>query len=143
MNYLLETEDLVQVFSLVNNYLDPGGVFVFDMNTRYKYEQLLAENTFAENREEGSFIWENTYDPDSRINAYDLTLYIEETEGLYQRFQEEHLQRAYDLEEIQAALETAGMEFVQALDADTMDSLRETTERMYVIAKERGKNKNP
>jgi SAM-dependent methyltransferase len=143
MNYLLETEDLVQVFSLVNNYLDPGGVFVFDMNTRYKYEQLLAENTFAENREEGSFIWENTYAPDSRINAYDLTLYIEETEGLYQRFQEEHLQRAYDLEEIQAALETAGMEFVQALDADTMDSLRETTERMYVIAKERGKNKNP
>ena len=76
MNYILDWEDLVQVLRLVNNYLDPGGVFIFDLNTPYKYRELLADNTFAEEREESSFIWENFYDEEERINEYDLTLFI-------------------------------------------------------------------
>ena len=51
LNYILEEEELREVFALVNNYLDPGGLFVFDINTPYKYKELLAENTFAETRE--------------------------------------------------------------------------------------------
>jgi predicted TPR repeat methyltransferase len=142
MNYILDKTDLKQVFSLVNNYLDPEGVFVFDMNTRYKYEQILGENTFAENRPEGSFIWENTYDASTGINAYELTLYIrqEDSEELYERFEEEHFQRAYGLSEIRECLRDAGMVFLNALDADTMGELTDTTERMYIIARESGKN---
>ena len=56
INYILEEDDLREVFSLVNNYLDPKGMFIFDLNTRYKYEQM-GETTIAENREEASFIW--------------------------------------------------------------------------------------
>ena len=78
MNYITEEADLLQVFKLVNNYLDPGGLFIFDLNTEYKYRELLADNVIAENREEGSFIWENYYDEESRINEYDLTLFIKE-----------------------------------------------------------------
>ena len=61
INYILEEDDLREVFSLVNNYLDPKGMFIFDLNTKYKYEQM-GETTIAENREEGSFIWENYFD---------------------------------------------------------------------------------
>lgn len=78
MNYITDLEDLTQVFRLVNNYLDPNGVFIFDMNTPYKYEELLADNTFAEVRDESSFIWENYYDEEERINEYALTLFIRE-----------------------------------------------------------------
>jgi len=60
MNYILEEEELLTVLRLVNNYLDPGGVFIFDMNTEYKYKELLGETTICENREEGSFIWGKT-----------------------------------------------------------------------------------
>ena len=56
INYILEEDDLREVFSLVNNYLDPKGMFIFDLNTKYKYEQM-GETTIAENREEASFIW--------------------------------------------------------------------------------------
>ena len=70
LNYILEEEELKKVFALANNYLDPGGIFVFDVNTPYKYYELLAENTFAETREEGSFIWENYFDEDEQINEY-------------------------------------------------------------------------
>ena len=62
MNYMLEYEDFVEVLRLANNYLDPGGVFIFDLNTIYKYKETMGETTIAENREEGSFIWENFYD---------------------------------------------------------------------------------
>lgn len=82
MNYLTEEEDLAQVFKLVNNYLDPGGIFIFDMNTVYKYETLLGDRTIAENREDGSFIWENCYDPESGINEYALALFLKREDGL-------------------------------------------------------------
>lgn len=139
MNYITGEEDLLQVFRLVNNYLDPGGIFLFDMNTVYKYEHLLADNTIAENREEGSFIWENYYDPGEGINEYDLTLYIRDEDGRYRRFEETHYQRAYPVERVLELLKEAGMEVLQVLDADTLEIPVEETERVYIIAKEQGK----
>lgn len=85
LNYITEEEDLLQVFRLVNNYLDPGGIFLFDMNSVYKYKEILGEQTIAENREDGSFIWENEYDETSGINTYDLTLFIQREDGLYEK----------------------------------------------------------
>ena len=139
MNYILEEEKLLQVFSLVNNYLDPGGIFIFDMNTLYKYREVLGETTICENREEGSFIWENFYDETEQINQYDLTLFIQEENGLYRRYQETHLQRGYEAETVRALLERAGMEFIGMFEAFTKEPVKETSERIYFIARERGK----
>ena len=83
MNYITSEEDLIKVFQLVNNYLDPGGLFIFDMNTEYKYKNLLGDATIAENREDCSFIWENYYDEENRMNEYNMTIFVkaeEETE---------------------------------------------------------------
>ena len=93
--YELRVEDLLSVFRLVNNYLDPKGIFIFDLNTIYKYEELLGDATIAENREESSFIWENTYYEEDRVNEYDLTLFIREEDGRYQKYEETHYQKAY------------------------------------------------
>ena len=139
MNYILEEEDLLQVFKLVNNYLDPKGIFIFDMNTRYKYATLLGETTITENREEGSFIWENYFDEEEDINQYDLTLFIREEDDLYRKYEETHLQRVYDLDRVKALLKEAGMEFVAAYDAFTKEPVKEDSERIYIIARENGK----
>ncbi len=141
LNYILEEEELLAVFELVNNYLDPGGVFIFDMNTLYKYREILGENTICENREEGSFIWENFYDEEEQINQYDLTLFIKEpgSSSLYQRYEETHFQRGYDLRKIKELLQQAGMEFIDAFDAFTREPARDDSERIYVIAAEKGK----
>lgn len=140
MNYILEEDDLREVFRLVNNYLDPAGIFIFDLNTLYKYRELLGETTISENREEGSFIWDNYYDEKSGINEYDLTLFIREDEQLYRKYEETHYQRCYDLETIRRLLAEAGMEFVAAYDAFTRESVKEDSERIYVIAREHGKH---
>ncbi len=139
VNYLTEYEELVQVFSLVNNYLDPGGVFVFDLNTPYKYREILGEQTIAENRAEGSFIWENYFDEEDRVNEYDLTLFIREEDGRFQKFEETHYQRSYTLGEVRQAILEAGMEFVTAYDAFTKEPPKEDSERIYIVAKEKGK----
>ncbi len=139
LNYILEEEELLQVFRLVNNYLDPGGIFIFDMNTPYKYESLLADNTFAENREEGSFIWENYFDVESGINEYDLTLFVKDDDNRFMRFVEEHYQKNYPVRQVCALLQKAGMELVAVYDGYTKNPLREDSDRMTVIAREKGK----
>lgn len=139
VNYITEEEELVEVFRLVNNYLDPGGIFLFDFNTLYKYEELLGERTFAENRHEGSFIWENYYDEESRINQYDLTLFIRQKDGLYEKYEETHWQKAYTLEDMKRLLKLAGMEFITAYDGYENRPADEQSERICVIARECGK----
>lgn len=136
INYILEYNDLVQTFSLVNNYLDPGGIFIFDMNTAYKYETILGEKTIAENRPEGSFIWDNYYDSATMVNEYALTLFIREEDGRYRRQEEFHYQRAYSLDLVRQALWEAGMEFMAAYDAFTRNDPLPYSERIYILARE-------
>ena len=67
-NYITDRDELRHVVELVNNYLDPEGIFLFDMNTVHKYRDLLGDTTIAENRDEGSFIWDNSYDEEEGLN---------------------------------------------------------------------------
>ena len=141
MNYIMDLEDLTEVFRLVNNYLDPGGIFVFDLNTEYKYRELLGDSTIAEDREDCSFIWDNQYDQEEKVNIYDLSLFVKEEGELYRKYHETHYQRAYSLEQVKAAITAAGMEFVAAYDAFTENEPGAESERIYVIARENGKKK--
>ena len=135
LNYITEEEDLLQVFRLVWNYLDPDGVFFFDMNTIYKYKEMLGETTIAENREEGSFIWENYYDPEEQLNQYDLTLYVQDEDDRYVRFEETHIQKAYALERVLELLQQAGLKAEQIFDSDTGEAVMETTGKFCVVAR--------
>lgn len=136
LNYLLTEEDLLTTFRLVNNYLDPHGIFIFDFNTVYKYEEVIGDTTIAENREECSFIWENFYHEEEQINEYDLTIFVKEESEMFRRFTETHYQRGYTLEQMIKLVEAAGLEFVRALDADTKGEVGAESERVYVIARE-------
>ena len=141
VNYIDEEEDLTEVFRLVNNYLDPGGVFIFDFNTLYPYREILGDRTIAENREDCSFIWDNYYYEEERINEYELSIFIREKENLFRRYEETHFQRGYTLDEMIRMIKDSGLEFVTAYDAFTREAPKEDSERIYVIAREKGKIK--
>lgn len=143
LNYLLQQEELLQVFRLVNNYLYPGGIFIFDFNTVYKYGQVIGDATIAENREDCSFIWENYYDPDTEINEYDLTVFVREKgqEELFRRFTETHLQRGYTLAQMTGLVREAGMTVILAMDADTHGNVTPESERIFLVAGECGKSR--
>lgn len=78
VNYITEPDELEEVFRLVNNYLDPKGIFLFDFNTVHKYRDVIGDSTIAEDRGVCSFIWDNRYYEKEQINEYDLTLFITE-----------------------------------------------------------------
>ncbi len=137
INYLLSDEDIEDTFSLVENYLYPGGIFIFDFNTIYKYETVIGDTTIAENREDCSFIWENYYYEEEHINEYDLTVFVrdEEKKDRFYRFKENHYQRGYTLEEMERFVRNAGMEILLSLDADTHGKPGKESGRIYILAR--------
>lgn len=140
LNYITEKEELTEVFRLVNNYLDPGGIFVFDFNTVYKYQEVLGEQTIAEDREDCSFIWDNYYYEEEQLNEYQLSLFIKEKDSsLYRKYQETHYQRGYDVQSMKEMVEKAGLTFVAAYDAFTRNAPTAQSERVYMIVREKGK----
>lgn len=136
LNYIIDEAGLEETFRLVNNYLDPGGIFIFDMNTEYKYRELMGDRTICENRETCSFIWENFYDEHERINEYDLTLFVKEEKDLFRRFEEVHYQRCYRIHTVKEMLKAAGLEVVAVYDAFTRKEPGPESERVYFIARE-------
>lgn len=141
INYLLEDEEILDTFRLINNYLYPGGIFIFDFNTVYKYETVIGDTTIAENREECSFIWENFYHGKEHINEYDLTVFVKEEDDreLFRRFCETHYQRGYTPDEMREFVKQSGMELLVMLDADTHKAPAEKSERVYAVCREKGK----
>lgn len=164
LNYLLEDKDVVETFFRVNNYLYPGGVFLFDFNTVHKYRDVIGDAVIAENRDDCSFIWENYYHAEKEINEYELTIFVradedwaedepddkagegewdaetgEDAQIPFYRMKETHYQRGYTLEQMICFLEEAGLTFVEAFDSDTEEAVTENTERVFVIAREAGK----
>ena len=140
MNYLTDPEDFVQTLRLVNNYLDPKGIFLFDLKTVHSFRDVLGDATYAFQDEDASLIWENFYDEDEQMNEYDLTMFLQQENGLFEKQEETHLQRAYTKEEICQMVAEAGLELVSFADADTKGDWTEETERAYVLVREHGKN---
>ncbi|MCI9381425.1 MAG: methyltransferase domain-containing protein [Dorea sp.] len=141
INYVTDEAELKEVFRLVNNYLDPRGIFIFDFNTEYKYREILGDRVIAEERDKCSFIWDNYYNEQDKINEYELTLFVqsEEDPDLYRKYQEVHYQRAYTLEKIKTLIEKAGLRYVTAYDAYTKKAPMYTSGRVCVVAQEYGK----
>ncbi|MCQ2538206.1 MAG: class I SAM-dependent methyltransferase [Lachnospiraceae bacterium] len=139
MNYLLTEKDLLKTFKLVNNYLEAGGVFIFDMKTEYEYMHAMGTRTIAETREDAAMIWENSYDEKLGINTYDITIFslVDDEEEIYQRFEEQHKQKSWPIDKVKELIEKAGMEFVCVYDAFTKNVPNDTSERVYFVAREK------
>ena len=139
VNYVTDKNELQEVFCLVNNYLDPQGILIFDFNTEYKYREILGNQVIAEDRDECSFIWENYFDEGEMVNEYDLTLFIRDEDGRYSKYEETHYQKAFEISEVLKAVKEAGMELVAVYDAFTREPVKENSDRVYFVVRECGK----
>ena len=135
---------MIKLFERVNTFLFPGGIFVFDFKTLHLYKDVIGDSTIAEDREDCSFIWENWFDDETRINEYDLSLFIKETgagedENVFRKYQEIHRQRGYTLEDMKHFAEKAGLAWIAEMDSDTMGPASEESERILCVVREKGK----
>ena len=136
VNYLLRDEEVLRTFKLVEKFLYPGGLFMFDFNTVYKYSEIIGASTIAENREDCAFIWENYYDDEININEYDVSIFIEQNEpGVFRRYVETHYQKGYTLAGMRKFLEQAGLTVVLARDSDTREEPTAESQRIFIVAR--------
>ena len=110
-------------------------LFLFDLNTEYKFKEVLGQNVFGSAEEHAAYIWENDYDEEEKINEYYVSFFIENEDGLYERIEEFHYERAYSMEEIEEGLQAAGMELVEVYDGYSFDAPRAESERLLFAAR--------
>lgn len=136
INYITEPELLGKVFRLVENYLNPGGVMVFDINSEYKLSHVLGDNTFV-NEEQGIYyVWQNNYSAETKICEFELNFFEEQDDGTYLRFDEFQQERAYSVEEIEKAVKAANLTFEGAFRPFSFEMYTETDEKIFfVVAK--------
>ncbi|MCL2462179.1 MAG: class I SAM-dependent methyltransferase [Defluviitaleaceae bacterium] len=131
VNYLRNASDLAAMLSRVKNCLNPGGLFIFDIKTVYKYENMFANNTFAYETDDAAYIWANRYDKIRRVNTYKVDFFIRRGNGLYERFSEVHKQKAFEAEEIISEAESAGLEVVGRYDGNSFRNATEKSKRIF------------
>lgn len=141
LNYITLDEDLKKTFEKVNLFLNPGGLFIFDMNTVYKFKEVLGNKTYAENHEDYAYIWENYYYEDEAINEYEVNVFIKNEDGLYEKSTEVHHERGYDPSEVIKSLEASGLKLLGLYHDNSFEDLKSTTQRMYFVAQEVMKEK--
>jgi predicted TPR repeat methyltransferase len=134
INYLTNKNDLKRLFKLVNNYLNPEGLFIFDVNTQYKFEKILGGNVFYDVGEEISYIWDNRYDRKKKLCEFDLTFFIKGETG-YDRYDELHYERAYTNSEIKALIDYSGLKLINIYDAFKFSPPSKKRERIVYVCK--------
>ncbi len=139
INYLIEDGDLDKCFATVHNYLYPDGLFLFDINTPYKFKNVYGDNAYVLEEEiEGRLVycgWQNSYDEKTGICDFYLTLFSEDEDGKYLREEETQRERMYSLEEIKSALKNNGFEFLGAFSDYNFGEIKEDDQRWYIAAR--------
>ena len=140
LNYLVNDGELETVFSLVHNYSDPDALFLFDVNSEFKFENIYADNSYIledENDDGGAIFcgWQNSYDKESKICNFYLSVFEEGENGEYYRADEEQKERCYSVDEIKNALEKKGFELLDIFSDTDFSSVTEQSERLYFVAR--------
>lgn len=134
-NYITNKKELEDIFKEVYKRLRNKGRFIFDVSSEYKLKTILGNNTYGENFEDLTYLWENFYDEEKKILNMDFTYFLKEGE-LFQKYQENHVQRAYSLDEIMDMLKSAGFEEILTYgDFDREKTDLSKAERIFITAK--------
>ena len=133
VNHLLKPCDVKAAFSSVSLFMEKGGVFVFDVNTVYKHECVLGNNSFVSEKDDIFCVWQNSYKRKSRITDINIDIFVREDEN-YLRMRESFSERAYSLEDISKWLGETGFDVVGMYDDMTENEPTEKSERVYFAA---------
>lgn len=132
INHLVRKNDLKKLFKNLNKYLNPGGLFVFDINTVYKFERILGNNIFYEIDEDIAYLWRNTFNRKSRICEFDLTFFIRNG-NTYNRYDETHYERAYSNDEIKDVAHSYGFKVLGIYHRLSFSSPKKNSDRVVFI----------
>lgn len=129
LNYITDPERLSLATQRVAAHLEPGGSFIFDLNTAYAFEQQMFDQKQTHARAKVKYDWKGHWDPIRRIIRVEMKFWRGGEE-----FYEEHVQRAHTDDEIREMLAAAGFKDIQAYHSYTLDRPRRTSDRIHYTA---------
>lgn len=129
LNYITDPTRLQLALNRVSAHLEPGGTFIFDLNTAYAFEAKLFDQKRMSPRVKLRYQWTGDWDPDARIIRVTMDFWKGE-----ETFQEVHVQRAYSDDEVRSMLSEAGFEQVRAFHAYTLNPPRAKSDRLHYLA---------
>lgn len=134
INYITSKNDLKKVFKLCKNYINPDGLFIFDINTEHKFKITLDGNTFVYDTENEYLVWQNEYDKKSKICTFFLDMFYKK-DNLYERYYEQQEERAYSVDELKNLLEICGFEVMGIFDEFKLTRYKDTSEKIFFVCK--------
>ncbi len=135
VNYLTEEADLDKLFALIHNYLNPSGLFIFDINSEYKLKNILGGNTFVYDEEDVFCVWDCSFDEKEQICSFFLNFFTETENGLYLRNEEYQEERAYSVSKIIDCAEKNHLSIAGIFDDRSFNEATEKSERIFIILK--------
>ena len=135
INHLTATADVDKCFKLVHNYLMPNGLFIFDVNGKYKFENVYADNTYSMEKDGDFCIWQNYYNDRTKLCDFYITVFSECDDGRYERYEEAQRERMYTLRALKSALKRNSLEFIGAYSDFEMNEGSDGDERIYIVAR--------
>ena len=136
VNYLTDPADLQKAFDRVSLFLNPGGLFVFDLNTAHKLSSI-AGNAYVRETDGLFCVWQAGWDEKAKLAGFYLDFFEKQGNGRYSRHSEEHRERAYAPEEIRAALEKSGMELLHVYGDRKFRAPGPEEDRIFLVAKKK------
>ncbi len=133
VNYLTDDGDIEKFFVLADNYLNPGGLLIFDINTLYKFENILSDNIFNYEDDKIFYSWENSFD--GEICEFYLNFFVERSDGTYRRITEQHFERVYTVDYIKSAIENSGLKLLGIYGDMSLDMPKNDEQRIFFVAK--------
>lgn len=137
LNYLTTEEDLHQAFQGVHTLLRPGGLWLFDLNSRHKLSSIYGDQSYADLQADFGYFWDNCYDEGAEICTMDLTFFVQRPDGMYERQTEQHRQKLWLPEIIRKMCELHGFSYLASYDFLTVQPISEKSERWQFIVRKK------
>jgi len=134
VNYLTTKKELNDFFQRAYNTLKPGGMLVFDISSHYKLKTLMDGNLFFEDLEDITYFWQNSFNDETACLNMELVFFLRSGNGLYKRFDEQHVQKAHKVEDLIKALENCGFKDIKTYDDYSNSAAGETSLRITFTA---------
>lgn len=135
INHLSSIEDVSKVFNRVSLFAEPGGLFIFDVNTLYKHRHVLANNTFTYETENVYCVWENSLNTVTDEVRMNLEFFELEENGLYSRTSDSFSEKAYSIKQLDELLIKNGFEILARYADDSFSEPQEDTQRIVYAAR--------
>ena len=131
----LKPKEARECFKLVHNYLVPGGLFIFDVNGKSKFENVYSDRAYVFEEEQGTVVWQNSYSAKNRTCNFLISVFSEENDGRYSRFDSLGREYMYTIRSLKSMLKSAGLEFMGAFSDFSFSTATDGDERIYIVAK--------